>query len=818
MKRFLPLLVAAVLLVTALPLNISAEDDMFTTVTLEYTGINTTRVENSLIIYRDRATTGTNTWGYEVVCDNEGTVIAVGGNNSAIPEGGFVLSAIGTRKQPLIDASELGMTVVIHEESRTFTIGFVRENIGKKYQVFINTYREKYIQNLTELRDFDVTAVERDFEELSAIKDEIVSAVNASNDALLKTKDAEFTQKCKKLSDDLVISTPVEARTLWLRIMTSKSEKVVESTVQQIVRFGFNSVCIEALFDNTMIVPMPEGSLFEQNPAFGGVDMLKLYIDEFHKYGIEVHLWMSCYRVGYKGTSNTSRSVGMKKPEWRCKGLSGTDVVKNEYGDAFFLNPALPEVKEFLLDTYRYFLENYDIDGFQLDYVRYPEVSGEVFGYDDYTKSEFLKATGLSAVPTNSSQRGWNDWTEFRAAYVTDLVESVKEMIDEIRPDVWFSCDVAPATLSSLPPTTCQDTKTWTDGCTVDIIYPMAYGTTDGVKRWTAETLALCDEYVYSVMGLRDNGHEIFAEQVQECRRAGASGSAFFSYSQYIDGGYIGKIDKTVYARSAVNPTSNAKAALIAQLEFASAKLGNFNTLRQKAYSLDPVYNNLDVEDVRDTVSTKAAEEINRVIKKLKNSSVKAMSKDLRSLSSKLEELSGKIKYADGEFKVMRRFQEGLRDFLKENAHFINLLVNTSKDYEKAVYNGEIVEPDESSQDDTGTSESAPETSGSAESEPSADTSETVSEESEPIESEPVESVDESQAESSPAESGEESAPGNSVEDSAVGPESKPEGSQPPEGGKGNHLFGMIALIVAAVSLLVFVPLVIYGFRKRGKK
>ncbi len=62
-------------------------------------GINITRGANSLVIYAGKASTQTNIYGSEAVVDASGKVLAVypyGTGNTKIPEGGFVLSGIGT--------------------------------------------------------------------------------------------------------------------------------------------------------------------------------------------------------------------------------------------------------------------------------------------------------------------------------------------------------------------------------------------------------------------------------------------------------------------------------------------------------------------------------------------------------------------------------------------------------------------------------------------------------------------------------------------------------------------------------------------------
>lgn len=537
----------------------------FRTTVLQFDGINTARREDTVIIYRNKPTTDTNAWGYEVCVNSEGFIVSVGGNNNPIPDGGFVVSAVGTKKQTLTDACELGMKVSLDESAKTLTVSYEAENATDGYFMQYEVMKSEYESKKRRYLDIDDEAASSALESMRALCAEIKTALEEDNIPEFVALTNAFETDAKAFSASVIPYNPVEARTVWLRIPTNKSRSVVKKTVKDIYDLGFNTVCIEALFDSTTIMPMPEESLFEQNPAFGGEDMLKLYIDAFHEYGIEVHLWMSCYRVGYTGSGNTLRSVGSKKPEWLNLDQNGKDTVYNEFGNGYFLNPALPEVKEFLLDTYKYILENYAIDGFQLDYIRYPENSTVNYGYDEYTKQKFIEKYGYGSVPTSSSQAGFGEWCEFRAAFVTDLVRSVGALIKEIRPDVVFSCDVAPD-YSSTKTKMCQDTVTWLKEALVDMIYPMAYGTTDAVKKWTGITAESAGDDVYVVMGLRDNGAEIYREQITESFGMGADGTAFFAYNQFISGDYRGYIDTTVFSKRAVSPTYSAKDAVSAQL------------------------------------------------------------------------------------------------------------------------------------------------------------------------------------------------------------------------------------------------------------
>ena len=599
--------------------------DPFGSTVLQYDGINTLRKENTLIIYRGKATSETNTWGYEIAVNSDGYIVSVGGNNNAIPENGFVVSAIGTKKQPLIDARALGMKVLLDETAKTVTISNEAQYAVAGYRMQYEEMTLEFAYKKARYLDIDGETASASLNAMLGICDDMQEVLSKNDIPAFIAKIHSFEVERERFASAVIPYNPVEARTIWLRIPANKSEASVKKVVKDIYDLGFNSVCIEAIFDSTTIMPMPEDSLFVQNPAFGGEDMLKAYIDEFHEYGIEVHLWMTCYRVGYTGSANTQHSVGVKKPEWLNLDQNGKETVYNEYGNAYFLNPALPEVKEFLLETYKYLLENYAIDGFQLDYVRYPENSSVNFGYDEYTKQKFKEKYGFETAPTSSSQSGWKEWCEFRASFVTDLVKSVGELIKEIRPDVVFSCDVAPDYASSKTKM-CQDTETWLKENLVDVIYPMAYGTTDAVKKWTGITTELAGDEIYTVMGLRDNGAEIYREQITESFANGADGTAFFSYSQYIAGDYRGYIETSVFKEKAVNPTFSAKMAVSAQFAHiietvnerilssdATAEIKAFTEQFKKlASDIEGVRNDLDATDI-DTAKIKIEEALNKI-------------------------------------------------------------------------------------------------------------------------------------------------------------------------------------------------------------
>ncbi len=76
-------------------------------------GTNIHRAANTLVLYKDKASTSTNPYGAEAIIDAEGKIIEIKRNigNSTIPEGGFVLSGHGTKNTWIANNLKVGAYV-----------------------------------------------------------------------------------------------------------------------------------------------------------------------------------------------------------------------------------------------------------------------------------------------------------------------------------------------------------------------------------------------------------------------------------------------------------------------------------------------------------------------------------------------------------------------------------------------------------------------------------------------------------------------------------------------------------------------------------
>lgn len=121
-----------------------------------------------------------------------------------------------------------------------------------------------------------------------------------------------------------------------------------------------------------------------------GYDVLEFLIDEAHKRGMEVHGWFVTYPV-HNGKTKPSHPdhVTNKHPEY---------CVLHQEGSSYkwWLNPGLPEVREYLRSIVREMVSNYDIDGIHYDYIRYPgsnfddDAAYELYG-NDMKKSDWRR-------------------------------------------------------------------------------------------------------------------------------------------------------------------------------------------------------------------------------------------------------------------------------------------------------------------------------------------------------------------------------------------------------------------------------------------
>ncbi len=204
-------------------------------------------------------------------------------------------------------------------------------------------------------------------------------------------------------------------------------------------------------------------------------DPLAFAIEEAHQHGIELHAWFNPYRaLAGDRFAPSANHVRRQHPEWTVK-----------YGRDWWLNPALPEVRQRVLEVILDVTRRYDVDGIHLDDYFYPYpvngADGKPVPFDDDLAYERYQKTA-----------GALERSAWRRQNVDETVRSIYEGIKAIKRTVKFGIspfglwrpDHPPGTGGGLDPFEhlAADSRGWLQKGWVDYLTPQLYWTIDRPK------------------------------------------------------------------------------------------------------------------------------------------------------------------------------------------------------------------------------------------------------------------------------------------------------------------------------------------------
>lgn len=141
-------------------------------------------------------------------------------------------------------------------------------------------------------------------------------------------------------------------------------------------------------------------------------DPLQFWIDESHKRGMELHVWMNPYRAHHTvGGPVTEHSIVKRKPEL---------VLKLKDGNYWWFDPALQGTKDHSTAVVLDIVKRYDIDGIHFDDYFYP--------YPDYNKFEdFPDNASWSKYVADGGKLSRGDWRrEAVNSFISNLYKEIK--------------------------------------------------------------------------------------------------------------------------------------------------------------------------------------------------------------------------------------------------------------------------------------------------------------------------------------------------------------------------------------------------------
>jgi uncharacterized lipoprotein YddW (UPF0748 family) len=210
-----------------------------------------------------------------------------------------------------------------------------------------------------------------------------------------------------------------------------------------------------------------------------GTDFLKIYLDEAHKRGLQIHCWVQTFywEVDTKDYPQFPKTTLFDNhPDWKLLLGNGKTTESAEKAH-IFANPAIPEVRTLLANYVKELVTNYPVDGINLDYIRYPSGPPDS-GYDPYTLKIFSQKYHYSPVDlkVDAKNEQWKQWSDFRAAQVLKTVELLRKAVKSSHPQVVFSAAIFPGTIEEgYTNGHYQNWREMLNRNLLDVIIPMCY-------------------------------------------------------------------------------------------------------------------------------------------------------------------------------------------------------------------------------------------------------------------------------------------------------------------------------------------------------
>jgi uncharacterized lipoprotein YddW (UPF0748 family) len=235
---------------------------------------------------------------------------------------------------------------------------------------------------------------------------------------------------------------------------------------------------------NRSIMPRTEAGI-DPEPF----DPLQTLIDKAHAAGIEVHAWINAGIMWAPDVPprdpvhifSTHGPAAQENERWITRRYDG--AIRG--GTLYFFDPGHPDAAEYIVNMALSIVRNYDVDGINLDYIRYPDFNPAEgvpgWGYNPVALARFQALTGRTDVPAATDPE-WMDW---RREQITSIVRKIYIEAYAIRPPVRLSADTITygdiaeteeAWIQSRPyREVLQDWRSWMAEGILDLNIPMNY-------------------------------------------------------------------------------------------------------------------------------------------------------------------------------------------------------------------------------------------------------------------------------------------------------------------------------------------------------
>jgi uncharacterized lipoprotein YddW (UPF0748 family) len=342
-------------------------------------------------------------------------------------------------------------------------------------------------------------------------------------------------------------AAPREVRGVWVVRTALESPRSVDAAIDEAHRAGANAVFVQvrgrgdAFYDSRLVV---RSDLLANQPA--SFDPLDRVLEQARARGLAVHAWFNVLLTANFSQRLPPEHVVARHPDWvmqpqwaaRRAYLAPTSgllwLARQARGskdvEGIYLSPSAPGVPEHLEAAVRELVRRYPVDGFHLDFIRYPSAE---YDYSRVALDGFARRLGVkTAEPWTLPARNPAAWDEHRRSVLSDLAVRLSNAARSERPAILVSAAVVPDEATALNHRF-QDWPDWGARAVVDAVCPMAY--TADSRIFSAQVTQARSRVgdrarVWAGVGAYRLDVPGIVEKVQLARQAGAAGIILYSH------------------------------------------------------------------------------------------------------------------------------------------------------------------------------------------------------------------------------------------------------------------------------------------------